>query len=150
MEEFKAAIAGTKFVTKKEKSYENTYSWAKAVGVLWASAMARKNTDYRFVSVSPGMTAGTNLVNDLGVVYRILAKVMGPLLKLAGVGHGVDVGAERYLGPVYEPEKFENGKFFGSKAGKFTGELVDQTPLFEELGNEEYQDHAYEAIQSFL
>lgn len=148
VEEFKAAIDGTKF--SKDKSYETTYSWAKFVGTIYFSSIARKEKDYRFVSVTPGMTTGTNLVNDLGFFQRTMFFLLSPLVKLFGMSHDTDAGAQRYIDVIYMPEKYENGKFYGSKGNKLTGEMGDQTSFFEALGNETYQDNAYAAVQEFL
>lgn len=149
VDEFKSALDGTMYV--KDKSYETTYSWAKCIGTLYFSGLARANGDYRWVSVSPGATAGTNLLNDLGLVQRLMFKMLAPIMKLFGMAHDTDAGAGRYLAVVYDTEsKYDNGVFYGSKDGKLTGDLVDQTPIFEDLGMTSYQDNAVKAVENFF
>lgn len=147
-DEFKSAIDGNMFTV--DKTYETTYCWAKCVGCLWISSMARRNSDYRFVSVSPGMCTGTNLLNDLGFLKKTTFTILGPLLKLSGMGHGIDDGAGRYIDVVCKTDEYENGVFYGSELKKFTGRLVPQTDMFKDLANENYQDNADAAIQSFF
>jgi len=148
VEEFTSALKGSRF--ENDSSYETTYSWAKAMGTLWMSGMARKHPDIRWVSVSPGMTVGTNLARELGFVQRTMFSIVGPIFKFFGLGHGTDEGAGRYLDAVYQREAYESGKFYGSQEGKFTGALVDQEPLFPDLGNVQYQDNCNQAIQALL
>lgn len=150
VEEFKSAIDGSKFVKKGDVTYETTYSYAKCLGVLWMSSMARKHPEYRFVSVSPGAVTGTNLLKDLGIVKVLMFKTLGPLMKLFGMAQDTDGGAQRYLDVVYMLDKYESGKFYGSKEGKLTGKMVLQTSMFADLGNEVYQDNAAVAVESFL
>lgn len=150
-EEFVSALDGSLFVEKiKDTSYEATYGYAKCLGTLWTSAMARKNTDCRFVSVSPGMTFGTNLVNELDWTKRMVFAVATPIVKLFGMGHDTDFGAKRYLDVIYETDTYENGRFYGSVGSKLTGPLGLQDSFFEGLSKEEYQDNAYDAIQTFI
>ena len=149
VDEFKSALDGTMYV--KDKSYETTYSWAKCMGTLYFSGLARSNGNYRWVSVSPGGTAGTNLLNDLGLVQRLTFKMLAPIMKLFGMAHNTDAGAGRYLDVVYDTENnYGNGIFYGSEDGKFTGDMVDQTPIFKDLGKEEYQDNVVKAVESFF
>lgn len=151
VEEFASAIDGSKFVGKDD-SYEVTYSYAKLLGVLWTSSMARERQadNFRFVSVSPGATEGTNIAKDFPLKTKILYCALAPIMRFFGMSHDTDHGAKRYLDVVYETEKYDNGVFYGSVESKFTGDLVPQLDMFEALGNETYQDNAKVAIRKFL
>jgi len=148
-EEFKEAIDGTKFLKLKDQSYETTYGFAKLVATLWNGSISRKFPDYRFIAVTPGMTTGTNIVNDLGYAKRIMFAMLVPVARMLGMSHETDVGAKRYLDAMYDFDTYKTGKFYGSIKG-VTGEMGDQLPFFDALGNETFQDNAYEAIHSFL
>jgi NAD(P)-dependent dehydrogenase (short-subunit alcohol dehydrogenase family) len=151
VDEFKSVLDGSKFVQLGDVTYETTYSFAKCVGSLWIASMARQNTDYRWVSVSPGMTTGTNILNDLGGIKKFMFICMAPLLGWFAVSHGVDVGALRYLDTVYDTKTYENGMFYASAdASKLTGAIGPQFDFFTDLAKEEYQDNANTAIQTFL
>ena len=66
-----------------------------------------------------------------------------------GISHKLDVGAKRLVDGVTDPE-LSSGKFYASAAGKMKGPLVDQTSIFPDLADPEFQDHANEAIHRFI
>lgn len=121
------------------------YGNAKYVGVLAMAAAARHYPDVRIVNVSPGATAGTEGINDLPAVQRVVLGTIAPRL---GLAHGVEAGADRYLAAVDDPA-FRSGSFYASAAHKLTGRLVDQGTIFPESANRQYQDNALAAIDRF-
>ena len=147
VEEFVSIADGSYF-----KSFDamKAYGPIKYVGTLWTSAMARRHPAIRFISVSPGATTGTNAANELNAFQRFMFKYVAfPVMKAIGRAHDLSSGAERYLA-VLTDEKYESGKFYASPWPSTSGELVDQTPLFEDLADEQIQDNAFEAVQRFL
>jgi len=126
------------------------YGPIKYMGTMWMSAMARRNPDIRFVTVSPGATSGTNAADQVNAFQRFLfTRVAYPLMTLLGRAHGLEHGAKRYVDVVTD-DKFETGHFYASQWPSTSGPLVDQGPIFEDLTNVKFQDNAYEAVQRFL
>ncbi|MEM7154914.1 MAG: SDR family NAD(P)-dependent oxidoreductase [Myxococcota bacterium] len=127
------------------------YGVVKYVGTMWMSAMARRHPQLRFVTVSPGATRGTNGPDQLPAALRFLYKYVAfPMLTAFGRAHGIDVGARRYLEVLADPSTYKSGGFYASAGNTTSGPLVEQTPLFEDLGNEAFQDNAYAAVQRFV
>ena len=150
VDEFQSALDGSLFIKNKDVSYGTTYAYAKCLGVLWMSAMARKEPDYRWISVSPGMTSGTNLFNDLSCMERTMMAIIYPIANCCRMCHSVDVGAQRYLDVIYMTDKYENGVFYGPLGNKLIGELGPQCDFFPDLANESYQDNLHVAIQNMI
>ena len=69
----------------------------KYIGALWMAYLARRHPGRRFITVSPGNTAGTQAPNELKLPLRIAAKYVMPTL---GLAHKVDVGAKRLVDGV--------------------------------------------------
>ncbi len=147
VDEFASIADGSKFPSFDAMK---AYGPIKYVGTMWASAMARKHPEIRFVSVSPGMTTGTNATEEVGAVQRfIFQKIAFPFMSLIGRAHGLEQGAERYIEVLTDPS-YETGHFFASPWPSTSGALVDQASIFEDLSNPTFQDNAYEAVQRFL
>jgi NAD(P)-dependent dehydrogenase (short-subunit alcohol dehydrogenase family) len=126
------------------------YGLVKYVGTLWTSSMSRKHPDIRFITVSPGMTTGTNAAEEVGPFQRFMFKrIAFPLMTLFGRAHGLEDGAERYI-KVLTDDSYDSGRFYASPWPSTSGELVDQATIFADLDNEEYQENAYQAVHRFL
>ncbi|MFT7522021.1 MAG: hypothetical protein ACI9MC_004173, partial [Kiritimatiellia bacterium] len=126
------------------------YGPIKYVGTMWALAMARKHPELRFVSVSPGATSGTNAADQVGAVQRfVFTRIAYPLLTLFGRAHGLEQGAQRYVDVLTDPV-YTSGHFYASPWPSTSGKLVDQQAVFEDLGNAQFQDNAYNAVRRFL
>jgi NAD(P)-dependent dehydrogenase (short-subunit alcohol dehydrogenase family) len=126
------------------------YGPAKYMAAMWMASEARKNPDIRFVTMSPGGTSGTDVMNDLPTPMKLFFKVVGVrLMPLFGLMQPLDAGAKRYVDGLND-ESYKSGVFYGSKAPVLTGPLVDQGTLFADLNNEAFQDNANEAIHSFI
>lgn len=149
VEEIKDVLNGSKFSTLKNDTFTYSVSHAKLVGTLWASAMARKFQEIRFISISPGYTTGTNFITKISGAQKCQFIFMTPIMACFKMTHGPDVGAKRYLDVLYDFDKFESGKFYASANG-LTGVICDQTAFSDILANEMFQDNAYEAIHSFF
>ncbi|MEZ4361954.1 MAG: SDR family NAD(P)-dependent oxidoreductase [Kofleriaceae bacterium] len=127
-----------------------TYGPTKYIAALWMSAMARKHPEVRFITMSPGGTAGTNLADTLSGGQAFMMKYLAmPMMRLFGAMHGLEDGGKRYVTALTDP-RFPSGSFWGSPSGKMTGELVDQSTIFADLANPRFQDNAHEAIHRFL
>lgn len=73
------------------------YGLIKLFGTLWMRDLAA-NHGYRALAVSPGMTGGTTVMDNLPLPMRLMFRYIAlPLLKLMGNAHDVGVGAARYL-----------------------------------------------------
>ncbi|CAD0186265.1 hypothetical protein RUESEDTHA_03172 [Ruegeria sp. THAF57] len=147
VDEFKSIADGTKFGPDGDPM--QTYGYAKLTATLWMGAMARQNPHIRFVTMSPGGTAGTAGFDDLPLMKRIVFKhVGGVLMHLFGMMHSVEAGAKRYLDGLLNLD-FETGHFYASRAGYPTGPVVDQASIDASLSDITNQDNANKALRQF-
>ena len=77
------------------------YGPIKYMAALWMSAMARQHKNIRFVTMSPGATAGTDGFNTQSPVKRFVMKGMMKIMLMIGIVHGVEVGAKRFVDAIY-------------------------------------------------
>lgn len=147
VDEFISIADGSKFGPEGDPM--QTYGYAKLVATLWMGAMARKHPHIRFVTMSPGGTAGTAGFDDLPLTKRIFFKhVGGMLMPLFGMMHSVEAGAKRYLDGLLNPE-FKTGHFYASQTGYPTGPVVDQASIDGALSDITTQDNADQALRQF-
>ncbi|MEM7367962.1 MAG: SDR family NAD(P)-dependent oxidoreductase [Bacteroidota bacterium] len=127
------------------------YGAVKYGGVMWMSSMARKHPNIRFISMSPGGTRGTEGMNDLPFLQRILFKYIGMQLfmPLLGLSHKLSDGAKRFVEGINDTS-YKSGVFYASKEKVLTGAVVDQSTIFQDLNNQTYQDNADQAIHRFI
>lgn len=149
VEEFVQVIDGTYFEEKTDPM--EVYGYIKYIAALWISSEARKNKNLRLITMSPGFTSGTSVMNDLPLFKKIMFKyIMLPFVApLKGLVHKLEKGAKRYVDGISD-DTFESGIFYASKANKLTGQVIDQSILFSDLNNTSYQDNANAAIHSFI
>lgn len=147
VDEFKSIADGSKFGPEGDPM--QTYGYAKLTATLWMGAMARQHLHIRFVTMSPGGTAGTAGFDDLPLMKRIVFKhVGGVLMPLFGMMHSVEAGAKRYLDGLLNPE-FKTGHFYASQTGYPTGPVVDQASIDGALSDITTQDNANQALRQF-
>ena len=144
-DELTTVIDGTYFAGHK-KDVGLAYGQVKYIGALWMAYLARRHPDRRFITVSPGNTAGTEAPNDFILPLRLAARYVLPAL---GIMHKLDVGAKRLVDGVTDPA-LSSGVFYASPNKKVTGPLVNQAEIFPDLANPIFQDHANEAIHRFI
>lgn len=127
------------------------YAYTKYIATLWMSAMSRKHNNIRFVSVSPGSTSGTGAVDNAPLAMKIMFKYifMPIVLPLRGLVHKLEHGAKRYVDAISD-ESYETGIFYASQETKLTGPMVDQSVIFPDLANNQFQDNADKAIRKVL
>jgi hypothetical protein len=149
-EEFASVIDGSCF---QGASFDVmlSYGQVKYLGALWMGAMARMHPELRFITMSPGNTAGTEALRDQPALVRIIAsRILLPYLAPAlRIGHKLDVGAERLVKAVTDAS-LRSGAFYASAASTITGPVIDQAEIVADFRDPEIQDHAYEAIQRFV
>ncbi|WP_338395811.1 SDR family NAD(P)-dependent oxidoreductase [Fulvitalea axinellae] len=148
-DEFASVFDGSYF--GKNFDPMQVYGAVKYGGTMWMSAMARKFPHIRFVTMSPGGTRGTEGMNDLPFLKRLMLKHIGmPIfMPLMGLSHSLKAGAKRFVEGIAN-ESFKSGVFYASKENVLTGAVVDQSLYFRDLKNETYQDNAYEAVRRFF
>jgi NAD(P)-dependent dehydrogenase (short-subunit alcohol dehydrogenase family) len=124
------------------------YGQVKYLGALWLGAMARRHPELRFVTMSPGGTRGTELATEMPPLVRFVYNrvLMGVIAR--NITHTVDVGAARLAAAVENP-LYGGGVFYGSAADTLTGDVVDQSTIFQQLADQTLQDNANEAIHRF-
>ena len=145
VEEFTTICDGSFF-----KTPDAVYGHSKMMAALWMSSMARKEPTTRFVTMSPGMTAGTAVMKDLPFIKRILTVyLIMPLMSLLGTSHTVEVGAKRYMDALLDHDRYKTGVFYASKDG-LSGVVSDQSTALELFSNETYQENANAAIHKFI
>lgn len=149
IDEFIKVFDGSLFGNKFDPM--QVYGIIKYGGTLWMSAMARKHPEIKFISMSPGGTRGTDGMNDLPFIKRILFKYIGmPIfMPLLGLSHSLEKGAKRFVDGINN-DHFKNGVFYASKEKVLTGSVIDQSNIFPDLKNTIYQDNANKAIHSFI
>jgi len=149
VDEFAKVIDGSFFDEKVDPM--QAYGYIKYIAAQWMSSEARKNPSLRLITVSPGFTSGTAVMNDLPPAKKFMFKyIMLPIVApLKGLVHKLDKGAKRYVDGINN-ESYKTGIFYASKANKLVGQLVDQTPIFPDLSNHSFQDNANKAIHRFI
>ena len=149
VEEFAEVIDGSFF--DGETDPMQAYGYVKYTAALWMSAEARKNPNIRFITMSPGFTSGTAVMNDLPRAKRLMFKyIMIPIVApLKGMVHKLDKGALRFVDGINN-ESLISGVFYASKAKSLVGPVIDQSSIFPDLNNATYQDNANEAIHRFV
>jgi NAD(P)-dependent dehydrogenase (short-subunit alcohol dehydrogenase family) len=150
VDEFASVIDGSFFGDHKA-NVRLAYGQVKYLGALWMAALARQHSRLRFITMSPGNTAGTQALRDLPPPLRVLAqRVLMPYIAPAlGVAHKLQDGAQRLLTAVTDPA-LRSGVFYASKVAALTGPVVDQADIIPELRDPVRQDHAAEAIHRFI
>lgn len=148
-DEFAAVIDGTFF--DDETDPMEAYGYIKYVAALWMSSEARKNPNLRLITMSPGFTSGTAVMNDLPLGKRLMFKYfMLPIMApIKGLVHKLEKGAKRYVDGISN-DTYQSGVFYASKAKRLTGQVIDQSTIFPDLKNTRYQDNANEAIHRFI
>jgi len=148
-DEFTSVIDGS-FFNKNTDSME-AYGYIKYMAALWISSEARKNPNLRLITMSPGFTSGTAVMNDLPFAKRLMFKyIMLPIVApLKGLVHKLEKGAERFVDGINN-DAYKSGIFYASKAKLLTGPVIDQSTIFSDLNNSTYQDNANTAIHRFI
>ncbi len=148
-DEFATVIDGTFFDEQTDPM--EAYGYIKYVAALWMSSEARKNPNLRLITMSPGFTKGTAVMNDLPLGKRIMFKyIMLPIVApLKGLVHKLEKGAKRFVDGI-NYDSFKSGIFYASKAKLLTGPVIDQSTIFQDLNNSSYQDNANAAIHRFI
>lgn len=127
------------------------YGYVKYMAALWMSSAARNHPNLRFITMSPGFTKGTAVMNDLPPAKKMMFKyIMMPIVApLKGMVHKVEKGAKRFVDGIND-ESFTSGVFYASRPGKLVGPVVDQGTIFSDLNNPAFQDNANDAIHRFV
>ena len=126
------------------------YGPVKYVAAQWMSSLARKYPDIRFVTMSPGGTGGTEVMQDLTGLRKIMFKYIGVrLMPLMGMMHKLEVGSKRFVDGINDAA-YKSGIFYASSEKVLTGPVMDQSLIFPDLKNETFQDNAYNAIHRFI
>ncbi len=122
------------------------YGYIKYMGALVVGKLARLYPEVRILTMSPGGTNGTNAMNDLKGMMKVMFKTLGPtLMPLFGMMHSLDKGAKRFVDALEDP-KYQSGVFYASKGSTTTGPVVEQTQYYPELADARIQDNAYAAL----
>ena len=148
-DEFVSVINGNFF--GEETDPMEAYGYIKYVAALWMSSEARKNPDLRIITMSPGFTSGTAVMNDLPLAKRLMFKyIMLPIVApIKGLVHKLEKGAKRFVDGIGD-DSYKSGVFYASKAKLLTGPVIDQSTIFPDLNNSIYQNNANAAIHRFI
>lgn len=148
IEEWMSVANGEKFIANK--SYTDHYGSVKLMGALWTMSMARKHPEMRFVTIDPGMAAGTSGADAFPWYQKWATNATMRVMQFLGKAHSVEVGAKRYVDVMLNTDDFKTGIWWGSKKG-LTGKLADQREHWPEIiGSEFAQDNADAVIHKFL
>ncbi len=148
-DEFDAVINGSFFDDQTDPML--AYGYVKYTAALWMSSVARKNPAIRFITMSPGFTSGTAVMDDLPPRQRFMFKyIMLPIVApLRGMVHKLEKGAKRFVDGINN-ESLTSGVFYASKAKSLVGPVIDQSTIFPDLNNAAFQDNANEAIHRYI
>lgn len=149
VDEFTSVFDGSFFKPKMDAM--QAYGYVKYSATQWMASLARKHPNIRFISMSPGGTSGTAVMDDLPAVMKFMFKYIGVpiLMPMMGMIHSLETGSKRFVEGIGD-ESLKSGVFYGSKANVLTGPMIDQSTLFPDLNNQSYQDNANEAIHRFI
>lgn len=126
------------------------YAASKYVAALWMGAMARRFSDTRFVTMSPGSVGDTAAADAMPWPQRFFMKTVGlRLMKALGYMHSLEEGGARYVASLTDPA-YASGVFYGRTEDELVGDVVDQAAFYSDLAVEAFQDNAYDAIHRFL
>ena len=141
----------------KEQDFNSMYPITKFLATLWMGAMARQQgatqNKIRFVTISPGMTSGTNVADKAPAIQQFLFKwVFYPIFEWLGKAHGPETGAKRYLDALLDEnsETYQTGRFYATKGPSASGEVGDQETFTDVFYNQHYQDNANAAVHKFI
>ena len=147
--EFASVIDGSFFAGAKF-SGTLAYGQVKYLGALWMAALARRHLELRFITMSPGNTAGTEGTKDMPAPQRILIKhVVMRVAPALGIAHPLRAGAQRLVEAATDPA-LVSGVFYASAETKLTGPVIDQATIVADLANPSTQDNADQAIHRFV
>lgn len=129
----------------------SAYAAVKHVGALYIGAMARRHPELRLLTVSPGNTAGTDVMRDMTPIVRVLmSRVLMPVvLPALGIAHSLQTGAQRLTRGLTD-DALLSGVFYASAASTLVGPLVDQAEIMPDFADGARQDAAMAAIHQFL
>ncbi len=93
VEEFAASRDGSYFAGRKPDG-TLAYGQIRLVAALWMASMARQHPELRFLTMSPGKTAGAEVARDLPAPLRLLVKyVLTPVvMPLLGIVQPIEKG----------------------------------------------------------
>ena len=149
VDEFKTVIDGSYFSAKKDSM--EYYTYVKYMAALWMSSLSRQYPKVKFVTMSPGATKGTGVMDDLPAIKRFMFKYFGfsIVMPLMGMVHKVEKGAARFVDGISNAI-YKSGTFYASKQNVLTGPVVDQSSMMADLTNQKVQDNADAAIHAFI
>ena len=152
VDDFAAVITGKDFAGKKLDPML-AYGEVKYVATLWMADQARKYPHLRLITMSPGNTQGTEITASMPVPApaRLLVRyvVMPFIAPLFGMAHSLETGAKRIIDALTD-QGLKSGVFYASGPKTLTGPIMDQSEIFADLANRDFQQHADEAIHRFL
>jgi NAD(P)-dependent dehydrogenase (short-subunit alcohol dehydrogenase family) len=150
VEDFVSIITGKDFEGKKFDG-GLAYGEVKYVAAMWMAATAHLHPGLKIVTVSPGNTRGTNIADSMPVSQRIFIKylLMPIIAPLFGLAHSVQNGAERIIAGLIDPS-LKSGNFYASGPEGVTGPMMDQSKIFPDLANRQFQERANEAVHRYL
>ncbi len=149
VDEFASVMDGSFFGKKMDPM--QAYGYVKYCAALWMSSEAGKNPNIRFITMSPGGTSGTAVMDNLPPFQKFMFKyIMMPIvMPFMGMVHKLERGAKRFADGINN-DSFKSGVFYGSKLNVLTGPVVDQGSIFPDLSNVTFQNNANEAIHRFI
>jgi len=104
----------------------------------------------RLITVSPGSTDGTVVMNDLPEIMKFMFNKIGKrIMPMFGLLHKLEFGAKRYVDGINDAQ-FEGGHFYASEKPILTGSIVDHGTIFTDIDNQKIQDNAFQAIHQFI
>jgi NAD(P)-dependent dehydrogenase (short-subunit alcohol dehydrogenase family) len=130
------------------------YAATKGVATLYFAAYARKNPAYKVLTVSPGGTLGTNVLQSKSIPWygKIIVKLLWLVAYYLGRFQVLDQGAKKYVEAVTGGyDVYPSGTFLACSVD-LAGPLCDQASFPDGLQYSyvKKQEAAYDALQRYL
>jgi NAD(P)-dependent dehydrogenase (short-subunit alcohol dehydrogenase family) len=150
VDEFASVIDGSFYLDRRSQPML-AYGHVKYLAALWVSALARRQSSLRLVTVSPGNTAGTRALEHAGPLTRtVVSRVVMPYIApVFGLAHKLDVGAGRLVDAIVD-DSYRSGVFYASRRNALTGPVRDQAEILADFADLTVQDRADQAIHRFV
>lgn len=146
---FESVEAFKSYIHNGSEHYKdmNALGTSKFMSALLVQKLAVIDSNRTYIWFSPGLTAGTNGLRDVGQPKRFIMEHIGfPFMKLMGIAQGPKQAGQKYVDCLLGKYGV-NGDLLGAPEGKTIGKIVDQKPMNNGLTNLQFREAFWEIIQ---
>ncbi len=110
----------------------DAYATSKQCNLASVLAFARETPRLRFIAVEPGFSMGTNLSRGAGVVVRVIAKLLFPLLVPFVKYASTPAQGGRAIAKAALNEEGKTGVYYGERGQLMQGSVEVRDPQFQD------------------